>query len=685
MPPIYAELHDGRRLEFPEGTDPAVIQQTVKKVLGLQAAQTAPAEAPSGLMKGLNDVSSAGAQLLANSLPDSVVNAVNTATRKVNQLPVIGPITQMLGMVPATAAELNQQVTETGKNYEQARKAFGQTGFDWSRAAGQAIGAAPLATALPAAGPGMLSRAGVGFLSGAMGGAVTPVESGDFWSEKAKQVGVGGTVGAVMTPILGAVLDKVSNGVANFFANRKPVSVEEINSVIRENLRASGQRWEDLSPKIQSQLREQTMSALAGKGKFDPAALARKADFESEGMQGTLGQITRDPRQFATERNLRTLPGTGDPLLQRFQSQGQQLQQKMEAYAGGATSDKALAGEKIADALKAYDAKQSSAVTAAYKAARETAGKDAEVPMQGLAQDVADIFDRYRTAVPSGIQGQFAKYGLNPAEVTNQRKLFTVEEADKLLKEINKQGSTEPAVQSALSELRNAVKRAVTQDAGVEDVFSPARKLAAQRFASHEAIPALEAAATGKVAPDDFLRRYLINGKSADVGELAAILKQSPEALQEARSQVGAYLQRSAYGENVAGDKAFSPERYAKALRELGDSKLAAFFEPGEIAQLHRLGRIGAYMESIPNASPVQHSNNWGAIMSAVTRIPGVPMALAAGKAAKTAVGNQLAVSQALAGKVPVQSNLDPETVKLLSRLLTTTGVVTGAAVAPNQ
>lgn len=30
---VYAELHDGRRLEFPDGTDPAVVQATVKRVL----------------------------------------------------------------------------------------------------------------------------------------------------------------------------------------------------------------------------------------------------------------------------------------------------------------------------------------------------------------------------------------------------------------------------------------------------------------------------------------------------------------------------------------------------------------------------------------------------------------------------------------------------------------------------
>lgn len=40
---VYAELHDGRKLEFPDGTDPAVVQATVKKMLGAPAQTDQPA------------------------------------------------------------------------------------------------------------------------------------------------------------------------------------------------------------------------------------------------------------------------------------------------------------------------------------------------------------------------------------------------------------------------------------------------------------------------------------------------------------------------------------------------------------------------------------------------------------------------------------------------------------------
>ena len=43
---VKAELHDGRILEFPDGTDPSVVQATVKRVLGVGAGQAAPAQPP---------------------------------------------------------------------------------------------------------------------------------------------------------------------------------------------------------------------------------------------------------------------------------------------------------------------------------------------------------------------------------------------------------------------------------------------------------------------------------------------------------------------------------------------------------------------------------------------------------------------------------------------------------------
>jgi len=259
-----------------------------------------------------------------------------------------------------------------------------------------------------------------------------------------------------------------------------------------------------------------------------------------------------------------------------------------------------------------------------------------------------------------------------------QRKLFTVEEADKLLKVINANDSSDKATNASLSALRNAVKKAVTSDGGAEDVFSPARKLAADRFRLHDAVPALDAAASGKVNPDTFVDNFIVRKSvpTKQVQELARIL--DPKAKDEAKAQIGAYLQRKAFGENPAGDAKFNPAQYAKALRELGSDKLKSFFSEEEVAQLQRLGRIGAYVESIPAGRMPNTSGNWGAITNLATKIPGIPQSLALAGALKNGISHQMSATSALSGKIP--SKPSPEDVRRMAQLLSQGSLASGAA-----
>ena len=48
---VYAQLADGRVLEFPDGTDPAVIQATVKKVIASSAKPAEPQTTVGGQVK----------------------------------------------------------------------------------------------------------------------------------------------------------------------------------------------------------------------------------------------------------------------------------------------------------------------------------------------------------------------------------------------------------------------------------------------------------------------------------------------------------------------------------------------------------------------------------------------------------------------------------------------------------
>jgi uncharacterized protein YjbJ (UPF0337 family) len=173
-------------------------------------------------MKGLNDVSAAGAQLLTHALPDKAVRAVNDATSYVNELPVVGPLTQMLGMVPATAKSLDADIAQGEQQYQAARRqgAMGLSnlvtgkpadpGIDWMRMGGNMLGTA----ALPV--PAATGRAAMAALKAATGGAAVSVlnpvteDAGDFWTQKAKQAALGAGVGAAGNALLRGVASAVS-------------------------------------------------------------------------------------------------------------------------------------------------------------------------------------------------------------------------------------------------------------------------------------------------------------------------------------------------------------------------------------------------------------------------------------------------------------------------------------------
>jgi len=621
------------------------------------------ASAPMRVLQGMRDPIDAGAQLLPRGL-EFITSAGGLAPN---------PVSEFFG---SEAKRVDAGVSQNERDYELARKATGSDGVDLARFGGNVVSPANLALAAKL--PAMATtgqRVIGGIATGVAGGALQPVnteENPDFGATKRGQMLLGGITGGVATPVMG----KVGDFVARKIAQLKGPQMLELFQTTEQFAKASGLDWDRMAANERAALQKQVIDAAKQYAGQDPAVAARIADFQREGMDYTLGQVTRKPLQFAQEKNLSQVPGVGDPLTQRFAEQGAALRQKMGAFASGAQEEQQT-GQALVNALRKYDEKLSKGVRSAYQAAREAAGKDAEVPMQGLAQDFAEVLNTFGDRVPSAVRANFARYGIGTDDMT-QRKIFTVEEADKLLKIINANASNEPATNAALSALRGAVKKAVTEDAGVDDVFAGARKMAADRFRLQDALPALESSASGRANPDTFVQNFIVSktARTSQVQQLAdALRKESPEAYAAARAQVGAYLQRKAFGENMAGDKPVSPERFAAALRELGTGKLSAFFSPDEVASMQRLARIGSYMDSVPQGSKPNTSGNWGAIM---TRLPGMPQSMAVVDALRSGVSNQLNVNRALAAKPSPE--LTPEQIRQLSQILSVGGLAVGSS-----
>ncbi len=608
---------------------------------------------------------------VAQGMADPVVGAVQLGANILGQGDAVNK-----GINEVENKYQNARLENTDRNLQSLITGEKDPGFDWARLAGNIASPTNLAIAakLPMTATSILGRAGQGALAGAGSAALQPVANAEnFWQEKAGQAVGGAVTGGILTPILG----KIGDAVVRRFGKAAAANPD---AAIAQSLKDIGQTIDDIPPDQLAGLRQYVNEALQEGRQVDPAAALRKADFDALEMPYTLGQITRDPNQFAREQNLRGVANVGEPLLARLQQQGNQLQAKIGAPAQGALNEY-QAGTKFAESLGSTDELLRKHVSGLYNEARNSVGKDLDVPLQGLAQDYAEVLRRYGDKVPDAIRRNFAQLGLDPALPSNQKQVFTIESADSLLKDINSHHGNDTVINSALTDLRNAVKGAVKGADASGGPFAPAVKAASDRFDLHEAIPALEAAYQGRVAPDDFVKRFIINGKTNDVKGLSNVLKTTdPAAYQQARAQLGAVLQRAAFGENIAGDAPFAASRYMQTVRNIGVDKLGAFFNAKEVDDILRAGRVGAYIKQAPNAAPVNTSNTAGILTNLARKIPGVPAVVGLANRAAGAVKDNSDVRNALAAQLPsARAPLTEQQQNILKMLLATGATSMGA------
>jgi hypothetical protein len=195
--------------------------------------------------------------------------------------------------------------------------------------------------------------------------------------------------------------------------------------------------------------------------------------------------------------------------------------------------------------------------------------------------------------------------------------------------------------------------------AGAEAVgaFNEARAAAAQRFGTIDANPALRAVVNGDAVPDNFFKRYVLNGNVGDVNSLLGLV---PDQGAQLRSQVVDYLKQKAL--NGASDEigTFSQSAFNKALNSLGDAKLNALFPADQVARLRQIGRVAANVQAQPAGSAVNNSNTGAAVMNLLSQMGGKVGSLPGVNLARNSLNeflNERAATQALAARIQAQSN----------------------------
>lgn len=182
---IEAELPDGRVLEFPDGTDPQVIQRVVKSQLSVADTPQPTGGAPGAgerFVQGVKDPLYGMAQFAAHTAPDWLEDAGMAVTNLLDR--TFGLEESM----PVSPPELDARIAQQEADY-QARRGP-DAGFDWVRLGGNVAGTLPAALAAPATVPGAIG-------AGVVAGGMMPVTDGgdDYWTDKAIQGGTGAAGG----------------------------------------------------------------------------------------------------------------------------------------------------------------------------------------------------------------------------------------------------------------------------------------------------------------------------------------------------------------------------------------------------------------------------------------------------------------------------------------------------------
>lgn len=156
-----------------------------------------------GVIQGGRDLLDGASQLAYNVLPEGAQRGLDTANNW------LADKTGLVGQVPEGG--LNAKITQDEQAYQGARAAAGREGFDAARLAGNVAASAAIPGSTLARVPAsMAARAGIGAVQGGALSALQPVTEGDFWSEKAGQVGTGAVTGGIMAPIAGSIARMVN-------------------------------------------------------------------------------------------------------------------------------------------------------------------------------------------------------------------------------------------------------------------------------------------------------------------------------------------------------------------------------------------------------------------------------------------------------------------------------------------
>lgn len=372
----------------------------------------------------------------------------------------------------------------------------------------------------------------------------------------------------------------------------------------------------NVSPELRQAI---SQTAQRNGGAINPEVLDRHLEAQSlpVKIQLTEGQATQAPALYSAEQNLRA---KHDAFASRFNDQNKALVQNVQALRDQVGPDVFSAnttehGDTLIDAYKAKDTAASSQIDAAYDAARG-AVKDKTASVMDAPQLLADVTKNLHEnllfdSAPSDVMRSLGRLAEN-----NSMSFGNIENLRTNLARIMRSPTADGNSKYAAGIIRNTLEQAPlsVDDEGVKGLFDQSRSLARQRFQAIEADPAYKAAVYGTVAPDKFVRKFVINGNRDDLATMAGNLADNDGAKQTMSVATIDHLRDAAgLGNDYKGS--FKQAGFNRALQGL-DAKLSSLVDPKTAEHLQNLGNVARNIQAPPVGHTVNTSNTLTAGMS---------------------------------------------------------------------
>lgn len=409
------------------------------------------------------------------------------------------------------------------------------------------------------------------------------------------------------------------------------MSPSQVDSVLKVEFSKAGVDWDGISATVKAQIREDAKKAVYSGQPINQEALARLAEFRRVGATPMLGDITQDPQLITQQRNLaKQMANTrGGGELPQLQNNNARAVLSTLDEAAPSPLDAYATGRRVISGVTAADAAKKGKVDALYSAARDSAGRSAELDGAAFARRVtADLRQNLSPKLGDEVDSVIN-------DIATGKTPLTVEYAEQLKTMLGRKIEAAKGTQGDLAYAYGLVRKAL-EDAPIKgtaggeaaSAFGAARAAAKERFSWQESAPFIKDA-LGGVAPDKFVQKHVIGSSLEDLAKLRVHVKGDPETLQGVRRQLVDYIMQRGRADSRTTE--FSGRGMEDGLKAIGTRKLELFFSPEEIANITAAVNVARYMQAQPIGSAVNNSNTAAMLagkatdaLSALTGIPGV-------------------------------------------------------------